>query len=119
MIRYSDVLLMAAEAMNENGKSAQALPYLNQVRQRARQGNPNILPDITVTNQSVLRDLIINERRVELALEGHRFWDLVRTGRAADVLGPRGFISGKHELLPIPQSEIDLSQGTLEQNPNW
>lgn len=119
LIRYADVLLMAAEAMNENGKSAQALQYLNQVRQRARQGNPNILPDITVTNQSVLRDLIINERRVELALEGHRFWDLVRTGRAADVLGPRGFIPGKHELLPIPQSEIDLSQGTLEQNPNW
>jgi starch-binding outer membrane protein, SusD/RagB family len=119
LIRYADVLLMAAEAMNENGKSAQALPYLNQVRQRARHGNPTILPDITVTNQSVLRDLIINERRVELALEGHRFWDLVRTGRAAAVLGPRGFITGKHELLPIPQSEIDLSQGALEQNPNW
>lgn len=119
LIRYSDVLLMAAEAMNENGKSTQALQYLNQVRQRARQGNPNILPDITVTNQAQLRDIILNERRVELALEGHRFWDLVRTGRAADVLGPSGFIPGKHELLPIPQSEIDLSQGTLEQNPNW
>lgn len=119
LIRYSDVLLMAAEAMNENGKSAQALPHLNQVRQRARQGNPNILPDITTTNQSQLRDIILNERRVELAMEGHRFWDLVRTGRAADVLGPRGFIPGKHELLPIPQSEIDLSQGSLEQNPNW
>lgn len=119
LIRYADVLLMAAEAMNENGKSAQALQYLNQVRQRARQGNPNILPDITVTNQGQLRDIILNERRVELALEGHRFWDLVRTGRADDVLGPRGFIAGKHELLPIPQSEIDLAQGSLEQNPNW
>ncbi len=119
LIRYADVLLMAAEARNETGKSAQALPFLNQVRQRARAGNPNLLPDITTTNQAQLRDIIMNERRVELALEGHRFWDLVRTGRAADVLGPRGFITGKHERLPIPQSEIDLSQGTLEQNPNW
>jgi hypothetical protein len=119
LIRYADVLLMAAEALNENGRSAQALPYLNQVRQRARQGNTTILPDITTTNQAQLRDIILDERRVELAMEGHRFWDLVRTGRASEVLGPLGFISGKHELLPIPQSEIDLAQGSLEQNPNW
>jgi starch-binding outer membrane protein, SusD/RagB family len=119
LIRYADVLLMAAEALNQNDRSAQALPYLNQVRQRARQGDTTILPDITTTNQAQLRDIIFNERRVELAMEGHRFWDLVRTGRAAEVLGPLGFISGKHELLPIPQSEIDLAQGSLQQNPNW
>jgi len=59
------------------------------------------------------------ERRRELALEGHRFWDLVRTGKAPSVLGPLGFIEGKHELFPIPQSEIDVSQGALTQNPNW
>jgi len=119
LIRYADVLLMAAEALNENNKPAEALLYLNQVRQRARQGNSNILPDITTNNQSELRDIIFNERRVELAMEGWRFWDLVRTGRAASVLGPLGFIAGKHELLPIPQSEIDISQGSLVQNPNW
>lgn len=119
LIRYADVLLMAAEVLNENDKPGQALVYLNQVRARARGGNAGILPDITTTDKAELRDAIMHERRVELALEGHRFWDLVRTGRAADVLGPLGFVEGKHELLPIPQSEIDLSQGSLEQNPNW
>lgn len=119
LIRYADVLLIAAEALNENDKPGEALTYLNQVRERARQGNPDILPDITVTDKDSLRDLIIEERRVELALEGHRFWDLVRTGKAPEVLGPYGFEEGKHELLPIPQSEIDLSQGSLTQNENW
>ena len=119
ILRYADVLLIVAEAMNENGKSAQALTYLNMVRARARGGNTAILPDISDTNKDSLRDKILQERRVELALEGHRFWDLVRTGKAQQVLGPLGFISGKHELLPLPQNEVDLSQGTLIQNPNW
>jgi hypothetical protein len=119
VIRYADVLLMAAEALNENNKPTEALVYLNMVRERARQGNNSILPDITTTDKTQLRDLIMNERRMELALEGHRFWDLVRTGKASAVLGPLGFITGKHELLPIPQNEIDISQGTLTQNPNW
>jgi hypothetical protein len=119
LMRYADVLLMAAEALNENGKPGEALVYLNMVRARARHGNSAILPDITTTNQQQLRDLIFNERRHELAMEGWRFWDLVRTDRAPEVLGPLGFIAGKHELLPIPQSEIDNSEGVLIQNPNW
>lgn len=119
LIRYSDVLLMAAEALNENDRPGEALTYLNLVRERARHGDDSILPDITETNKSALRDLIIEERRTELALEGHRFWDLVRTGKADEVLGTYGFVSGKHELLPVPQSEIDLSQGVLTQNDNW
>lgn len=119
LMRFSDVLLMAAEALNENNKPGQALVYLNRVRARARMGNNAILPDITVTDKDALRNLILTERRFELALEGHRFWDLVRTGKAPQVLGPLGFQAGKHELLPIPQNEIDISQGTLTQNPNW
>ena len=119
LMRYADVLLMAAEASNENGHTPQALTYLNKVRERARQGNNSILPDITETKKDLLRDIILNERRHELAMEGHRFWDLVRTNKAAAVLGPLGFISGKHELLPIPQTQIDLGQGSLTQNPNW
>jgi len=119
LIRYSDVLLMAAEALNENDKPGLALGYLEQVRARAREGNPDILPEITETDKNLLRDIILEERRHELAMEGHRFWDLVRTGKAAEVLGPLGFVEGKHELLPIPQSEIDISQGSLTQNPNW
>lgn len=119
LIRFSDVLLMAAEALNENNKPDQALLHLNRVRARAREGNDQILPDITTTDKNQLRNLIIEERRRELALEGHRFWDLVRTGKAPQVLGTRGFVQEKHELLPIPQNEIDISQGTLIQNPNW
>ncbi|MCX6281357.1 MAG: RagB/SusD family nutrient uptake outer membrane protein [Bacteroidetes bacterium] len=119
LMRYADVLLMAAEALNENNKPSDALVYLNMVRARARQGQSGILPDIITTSQSDLRDIIFNERRHELAMEGWRFWDLVRTGRAAAALGPLGFISGTHEHLPIPQSEIDISQGSLAQNPGY
>lgn len=118
LMRYADVLLMAAEASNENGKSAQALTYLNQVRKRARMGNNAILPDIAQTNKDLLRDIILNERRHELAMEGHRFWDLVRTGKAEAILGPLGYTS-KYSLLPIPQSQIDISKGRLTQNPGW
>jgi hypothetical protein len=119
ILRYADVLLMAAEALNENNKPNEALIQLNKVRARARQGNPAILPDITTTDKAALRDKIMIERRHELAMEAHRFWDLVRTGKAVEVLGPLGFVSGKNELLPIPQSEIDISQGSLTQNPKW
>lgn len=119
LIRYADVLLMAAEALNENNKPGDALVYLNEVRERARGEDETALPDITETNKEALRSIILNERRVELAMEGHRFWDLVRTGLAAEVLGPLGFVEGKHELLPIPQNQIDLSQGSLEQNDSW
>ncbi len=119
LTRYADVLLMAAEALNENNKSANALVYLNMIRDRARGGNISILPDITVTDQDSLRKIIYLERRHELAMEGHRFWDLIRTGDAASVLGPLGFVTGKNELLPIHQSEIDISQGTLTQNPGY
>lgn len=119
IIRYADVLLMAAEALNENNKPAEALTYLNDVRKRARGANNSILPDISTTDKNQLRDKILDERRHELAMEGLRFWDLVRTGRAANVLGPLGFETGKNELLPIHQSEIDISQGSLTQNPNY
>jgi starch-binding outer membrane protein, SusD/RagB family len=119
LIRYADVLLIASEALNENNKPAQALIYLNEVRKRARGQSTSVLPDITNIDKNLLRDRILNERRHELALEGNRFWDLVRTGRAAAILGPLGFVPGKHELLPIHQSEIDKSQGSLTQNPNY
>lgn len=119
LIRYADLLLIAAEALNENGKPAEALNYLNQVRERARGGNISILPDVSTTDKNSLRDRILLERRHELALEGERFWDLIRTGKAAAALGPLGFVPGKHELLPIHQSEIDISQGSLTQNPNY
>jgi starch-binding outer membrane protein, SusD/RagB family len=120
IIRFADVLLMHAEALNENGRTAEALPFLNRVRQRARGNNtPDVLPDITTTNKEEVRTAILNERKFELALEGHRFWDLVRTGNAEAVLGPLGFQAGKNELFPIPQSEVDISQGRITQNPGY
>ncbi len=119
LIRYAEVLLIAAEALNKQGNTAQALVYLNEVRARARNGNTSILLDITETNPDQLEQLILEERRHELAMEGHRFWDIVRTGNAPEIFGPLGFQQGKHELLPIPQSERDITNGLLEQNPNW
>lgn len=121
ILRYADVLLMAAEALNENSKTQQALTYLNMVRTRARGRRTNVLKDITITEQAQLRQIIWRERRSELAMEQHRWFDLARQGRLASVMQALGknFVAGKHELFPIPQSEIDLSGGTLVQNPGY
>jgi hypothetical protein len=111
--RYAEVLLIAAEALNENGKPSLALDYLNEVRDRAD------LADYEILDKTQLREQIWKDKRSELAMEGKRYFDLIRQGRAGDVLGDLGFISGKNELFPIPQSEIDLSNGLFIQNPNW
>jgi hypothetical protein len=118
LIRYSDILLLAAEAKNELNKPAEALPLLNQVRKRARGGNPFILPDVTETDQAKLRARIQRERRVELAMEQHRWFDLKRWGLQSSAMKAAGknFVENKHELLPLPQTEIDLSSGKLRQN---
>lgn len=118
VLRYSDVLLLASEALNENGKASEALIYLNQVRKRARGTNNFILPDITVTDQSLLREKIYRERRSELAMEQHRWFDLLRWGRASQVMVAVGknFVTGKHELFPIPQTEVDLGGDNIPQN---
>lgn len=119
VLRFADILLMNAEASNELGKPAQALLSLNKVRARARGGNPAVLPDVITTDQGALRNAIWHERRVELAMEFDRFFDVIRQGRAATVFGPRGFVAGKNEVMPIPQNEIDLSAGVLTQNPGY
>jgi tetratricopeptide (TPR) repeat protein len=119
IIRYADILLMAAECHNELGNPTKALELLNQIRTRARGNNLNILPNRTETEKATLRQHIWKERRSELAFETLRFFDLKRQGRLSEVLGPLGFTTGKNELLPIPQQEIDLSEGMMEQNPNW
>ena len=119
LIRYSDVLLMYAEALVENGKENDALSFINNVRERARGDNPDVLPEITTTDKDELIDIIMQERHQELALEGLRFWDLVRRDRAEEELGEFGFIKNKNELLPIPQSEIDISEGRIVQNPGY
>ena len=93
---------------------------LNQVRARARGGDNTVLPDVTATGTNLL-NAIYHERRVELALEGHRFFDLVRWGTVGNVMRSTGvsFTDGVHELFPIPQSQIDVTNGTLVQNPGY
>ncbi|MDR1200584.1 MAG: RagB/SusD family nutrient uptake outer membrane protein [Tannerellaceae bacterium] len=145
MIRYSDVLLLFAEALNENGKANEALQYVNMVRERARKTNPvdpkrekqaymqtvteNTLPSLTTTNQSELREAIWNERRCELAMEGWRRDDLMRQKRFGEVMKAyakkydtskgANFDDSRDYLLPIPQGEIDKSNNALSQNPNY
>lgn len=113
ILRFAEVLLINAEAANELGNSAAAQNSLNKVRNRAQLGNT------TASSQAGLRTAIWQERRVELALEGDRFVDLVRTGQAATVLAPYGFTAGKNELFPIPLKEINQSNGVLTQNPGY
>ena len=110
VIRYADVLLMAAEAYSKSGDDVSALSYLNMVRQRVN------LFEKTSTGDVLYED-ILKERRSELSCEGHRFFDLVRTGKAADEID--GFVVGKHELFPIPQVEIDLAGGNWPQNSGY
>ena len=121
LIRYADVVLMAAEAACELNDLDAAKEYLEMVRARARGNNIGILPEVTTDDQAELRDAIRHERRVELGMEGDRFYDLVRWGIAADVLhaaGKTGY-QAKHALLPLPQEEVDKSNGVLVQNPNY
>lgn len=110
VIRYADVLLMAAEAHSRNNNDGLAQTYLNEVRNRVG------LAPVNASGQQ-LTEAIWRERRYELSGEGLRFFDLVRTGQAANEIN--NFVTGKHELFPIPQVEIDLAGGTWTQNSNY
>jgi len=113
-IRYADVLLMAAEAYNRGGiDDAKARTYLNQVRRRAFGDNNH---DISVSG-AALTDFIWAERRAELFGEGHRFFDLVRTGKAVGKIP--GFTANKNELFPLPIEEIQFANGNWKQNPGY
>ena len=120
LIRYTDVLLMAAEAANEKNLPGEAKTYLEMVRSHARGLDKEILPEVTTNDKVELRKAIMHERRVELALEPGRFYDLVRWGTAKEVLAAAGkTYQDKNAYLPIPQTEIDKSKGVLVQNPNY
>jgi len=108
-IRLADVYLLAAEARARNNEDMIARGHLNKVRSRVG------LQPVSGTGDALL-NLIYDERQKELATEGHRFFDLVRTGRAVTELADRGYVDGVHNVLPIPQSEIDISEGNIKQN---
>ena len=114
-IRFADVLLMAAEAFNRSSSpnDTKAQAYLNRVRERAF---GNSTRNIVATGDNLYNN-ILEERRTELVGEGHRFFDLVRTGRAAQSIN--GFVAGKHEVFPIPAIEIQLAGDRWSQNPNY
>ena len=109
LMRFAEILLMHAEAAVNLSNQGEALRSVNKVRNRAG------LPSLT----TVTKEAVWDERRFELAMEQNRFFDLVRTGKAAAILGPRGFVAGKNEVFPIPQAQIDLSNGKMTQNPNY
>jgi starch-binding outer membrane protein, SusD/RagB family len=121
ILRYADVILMLAEADNELGNGAAAAENLELIRNRAS-GNKGplrtIVPKIEFVDQAQMRQAIKDERRWEFAMEGYRFYDLVRWGDADAVLGPLGY-THRARFYPIPQKAIDLSGGVLTQNPEW
>lgn len=117
ILRYADVWLMLAEASNEVGDATTAESALEKVRARAR-GTSSALPHIAFTSKTQMRQAIKDERRWEFAMEGYRFYDLVRWGDAINVLGPLGY-TNRARFYPIPQKAIDLSGGVLQQNPEW
>jgi tetratricopeptide (TPR) repeat protein len=115
VLRYADVLLMYAEALNEQGKTGEAFQYINAVRNRAGLGN------LSALSKEDLRLEIEKERRVEFLYEGHRWFDLTRTGRAKIVLNAyyqaqrQNFSVEDFELVfPIPQNEIDLNPAVTQ-----
>lgn len=109
VLRYAEILLIDAEAHMNKGEVTEAAVSLNKVRSRVS------LPPIA---QPTMQD-IWKERRLELAMEGDRFYDLVRTGQAATVLANKGFVAGKNELFPIPQTVMETTNFVLEQNPGY
>ena len=120
VLRYADVLLLYAEALNETGKTPDALPLLNRVRKRVN------LADKTGLNQAAMRLALEQERRVELAFEGHRWYDLVRTSRALPVLQAKAAVIGiktslteNNLIFPVPQSQIDINSDKIKQNPGY
>lgn len=111
ILKYSDILLINAEAALQLGNSSEALDKVNQIRVRAN------LPPLTF----ITMDILLNERRIEMAMEHERWFDLIRTGRALSAMAANGktFIVGTHEVFPIPQNEIISSGGLLLQNSGY
>lgn len=113
-LRYAEILLIKAEAANELGKTDDALEALNLVRTRAK------LDKVTERDQTKLREVIWNERRLELAMEHDRWFDLIRTGQAKAAMAADGNkkFEDKHKLFPIPNDQLNQTPD-MGQNPGW
>lgn len=138
ILRFADVLLYYAEALNETGDQVAAIDQANKLRARARDiaasGRWTAIPtgpdDLPYSNYLQVRNRIWQERRIEKACEFDRFWEIVRTGQAAERMAEfnqkmgldrykNHFVKGVNEVFPIPQVEIDLSNGIVTQNPGY
>lgn len=119
VIRFADILLLYAEALNQNGKTTQACDYLNYVRRRGfgYQTSETTPVDIKTSNKDEFFLKVEHERRVELAFEGHRWFDLIRTNRAVEVMTSKGFKLNETNLIcPIPQKQIDINANLTQNN---
>jgi hypothetical protein len=130
MIRYADVVLLAAEAAMMSGNNNKALTYINMVRTRARMCGieGNTCPADYPPGTTITLDMIVHERRLELAMEGHRFFDLVRWNLAEEKINGTYLVNQertvtfdavKNNFFPIPEQEVNSSQGSLLQYPGW
>ena len=113
-IRLADVILLYAEALNANGNSNAAISELNKIRSRA---GLDALDATTLNSSAAVNTAIQNERRLELAFEGHRWFDLTRTGSAQTALGQS--FGNEYYLFPVPLSEILVSSGVITQNQGY
>lgn len=114
-LRYADIILMYAETLNENGSSAEdVLDLLDPIRTRA---GLNPLDHTVLNTQALVRQAILDERRLELAFEGQRWFDLVRTGTVDAEMGQT--INSNYHVFPIPVSEILATDGVITQNPGY
>jgi hypothetical protein len=124
VMRYSEVLLIYAEALNEanGGPTGEAYWAINKVRERARNGNSTALPDLTGLSQDDFRKALLVERRHEFVNEGLRWYDLVRTGTLIESVkrakGDQSNPASFNYLFPIPQREMDINM-SLTQNPGY
>jgi starch-binding outer membrane protein, SusD/RagB family len=130
MIRYADVVLLAAEAAIMSGDNEKARTYINMVRTRARMCGVegNTCPADYPAGTTITIDMLRHERRLELAMEGHRFFDIVRWNIATELLDGKyldnqkviiSFVSPKNDFYPIPEAEVNTSEGNLLQYPGW
>ena len=135
VLRYADVILMYAEVLNELNDLPGAIIQINKIRERAFENQLNNYDNVSIPTKEVFRDKVLNERRIELAFENQRWFDLIRTGKAMDFLQTENRLAdwktgtiylslavnmeAFETLYPIPLDEIEISGGNLTQNDGY